>query len=357
MDLKEIISERLRRQRLIEPIEDPGQYLELFRLLQPVSPVFFSAPGSPPRMVHRTTFDDGLIADRMREQRTIIKGRFLGGTIGYVMSEDLELYANAFRRQLPGLNDLQQAVFDAIRSSETLTPRQIKAETGLLSKQIGPALSRLQAAFLVYEDQIDSSWERNWYEFAAEWPEVNLDEGLWETAAAQVLLRFLQGHVFATLEQFKDWSLLPSKRITKLVHDMEKDGSIVTQAIKGLGEGWICRLEVPLRVAEIPPSVFMLHRSDFLVRSHVSELKRRFDIKDILQYLLIDGKFQGAVIGHWRIGPYDVDDIIVELPTVEQDRRREEILNAVSWGYRPPHHHILRYAGRTVNHKLDLKKA
>ncbi len=75
-----ILSERLRRHRLIAPLQDRQQYQALFALLQPVAPIYFSYPGTPPRLVHRTAFDDGVEAERLRAVRTIVKGRFLGGT-------------------------------------------------------------------------------------------------------------------------------------------------------------------------------------------------------------------------------------------------------------------------------------
>ena len=351
MDSATIFAERLRRQRLIEPLENPGDYAELFRLLQPVSTLASTMPGDPPRLAHRTTFDDGEVTDRMRSDRTIIKGRFLGGTIGYVLAEELELYANAFCRWLPGLNETQEIVLDAIIRSETLTPRQMKEETRLLNKKIMPALHRLQEAFIVYEDQVDSDWERNWYEFASEWREVVLDEKRREETVTQVLLRFLKGHIFATLEQLKDWSRLPSKLLKTVVGDMERRGVIVPEAVDGLGEGWVRAEDVSLHLYEAPPSVFMLHKADVLVRSHSSELKRRFGGQEVLQYLLIDGAFQGAVLGHWRIGPHDVDDILVEFPVAERSSRREEILKAVAWQYHAPRSHILKYNGVVVDIK------
>jgi len=349
MDASTILTERLRRQHLIEPLQDPGKYIKLFRLLQPVSPGASSRPGDPPRLVHRTDFDDGALADRMREQRAIIKGRFLGGIIGYVLAEDLELYGNAFCRELSGLNEIQQKVFDAVSHAGPLTPRQFKEETGLLNKQIMPALHRMQEAFMVYEDQVDDDWERSWYDFAEEWPDVDLRAEKWKAAAAEVLLRFLAGHVFATFEQLKDWSRWSSKSLRSLVNDMEKDKAIVKQEVEGPGEGWMSPQDVSLSPCEITPSVFMLHKSDILVRSHASELKRSFGGQEVLQYLLIDGAFQGAVLGHWRIGPHDVEDVVVELPEAERTGRREDILNAVAWKYRPPYSHILRYDGEEVD--------
>ena len=350
---KAIIAERLLRQHLSIPISNPEDYIELFRLLQPVSPIFFSYPGSPPRLVHRTAFDDSKVADRMREDRAIVKGRFLGGNIGYVLSDDLEIYANAFCRQIPLISDIQQRIFDTIRYTGPLTPRQIKEETGLLNKQIAPALSRLQEAFLVYEDQPDDNWARGWYEFATEWREVCIDESKKERAISQVLLNFLQGHVFATMEQIKDWSQLSSKLLTAVINDMEKNRKIVSRLIEGLGEGWMLPQDISGR--EVKPSVFMLHRSDFLARSHASELKRRFGDYEVLQYLLIDGEFKGAVVGHWRIGPYDVDDIILELPHAERAQRRDEIIRAVSWYYKKPDNPILKYDGKEIEKETKLK--
>jgi len=172
---------------------------------------------------------------------------------------------------------------------------------------------------------------------------------MWEESAIQVLLRFIHAHVFATLEQFKDWSRLSSKSLKELLQNMEKKSLIIPKVVEGLGEGWILAQDISLKPSKIEPSVFMLHKSDILARSHTSELKRRFGNREVLQYLLIDGDFQGSVIGHWRIGPHDVDDIVVELPASERIDRQQEIMNAVSWQYHPPHNRILRYAGKEVD--------
>jgi hypothetical protein len=94
--------------------------------------------------------------------------------------------------------------------------------------------------------------------------------------------------------------------------------------------------------------VFMLHKADTLVRASMSELKRRFAGLEVLQYLLIDGSFRGAVCGHWRIGPHDVEDIVTDLPARARADRRDEILEAVAWQYRAPSHRILRYHGEPV---------
>lgn len=348
MSREAVLAERLRRQRLMEPVAIPEEYSLLFRQLQPVSPVYFSYPGSPPSLVHRTTFDDQEVTAKWRETRKIIKGRFLRGMIGYVFSEELGLYANAFQRPLERLNQNQELVYDTLAHTGPLTPRQIKEETGLLSKEIMPILHRLQEAFLVYEDQVDTDWERAWYIFSQEWPDIIVEPERCEVAALEMLCRSLYAHVFATLEQIKDWSGWPARDIKHLLQSLEANGTITACKIDRLGDGWMRTEDTSLDYKETPASVFMLHKADPLVRAGISELMRRFSGLEVLQYLLIDGDFRGAVCGHWRIGPHDVEDIVLELPVHECKARKGEILQAVSWKYHPPNHSILRYNGQEI---------
>jgi hypothetical protein len=343
-----VFAERMRRQRLLEPVQTEDEYAALFRLLQPVTPAADTRPGDPPVLVHRAAFDDRQVTSGWRETRKIVKGRFLRGTIGYVFGEELELYANAFQRPLDKLSRRQELVYEALLHVGPLTPRQIEEETGLLNKEIMPVLHRLQQAFLVYEDQVNTDWERAWYAFAQEWPDVVVETDRWEAAAREVLRRFLQGHVFATAEEIKDWSGWSVKSIRHLLQVMQAEADIVSCAVDGLGEGWMRTEDRSIRAPAPPPAVFMLHRSDPLVRASIGELKRRFAGLEVLQYLLIDGELRGAVCGHWRINPFDVDDIVVDLTPSERARRKGEIIQAVAWGYHPPSHRILRYAGEPL---------
>lgn len=77
------------------------------------------------------------------------------------------------------------------------------------------------------------------------------------------------------------------------------------------------------------------HRNDFIYKAHEHVLKEmakeltkglEYD-HEPLQYLLIDGEFHGASIGHFRNGPYDLNDIVCDLPNAES--RKDEIVEAV----------------------------
>jgi hypothetical protein len=268
--------------------------------------------------------------------------------VGYVHADDLALYANAFRRPLPRPTEPQQQVYDALRFGGPLTPALLKEETGLLKKRINPALQRLQEAFLVYEDQVDDDWERAWYEFASEWPEIELDDERSDSDAAEVLSRFLSAFVFANEEQLRDWSQWPARRVAALVSALEGDGRAVATDVPGLGSGWLASSAAELGDTAPAAGIFLLNRGDFLSRTHRSELERRFGRRDILRFLYSRGEFIGAVRGHWGFKPFDVDDVDVELPARKLAAAREEILALVRAAYPEPRHRVLRYAGKGI---------
>jgi hypothetical protein len=343
-----ILAERMRRQRIGNPLAADDDARELIGAIQPISTGPFARPGSPPRLAPRSDFDDMRVTDRLRRDRTLVKGRFQGGGIGYVLARDLGIYANAFRRPLRESSEIQGRVLDAVRNTGPLTPRQLKEETGLLNKQIMPALQRLQTAFLVYEDQLDDDWERSWYDFGSEWPGVRVGEEHRESAVAEVLKRFLRAHVFATLEQICDWSLLPARQIKHLLASLEAQELVRRCRITGAGEGYCPQGDEAQPDGSPPPGVFILHRGDFLVRSHASELKRRFPGREVLQYLLVDGELLGAVCGHWGFHPYDVEDIALDLSPLRIEALKGEIVEIVRVAYPEPRHRILQCAGRPL---------
>lgn len=347
-----VIAERLRRQELAEPLECEAGLVELFRKLQPVAPLAYSYPGTPPRLIHRTVFHDGEALDDLRGERAIVKGRFQKGRVSYVLAEDLQCYATAFRKPLADLNDTQQRVLDVVQEIGPANTDQIKeivdqdGGAPLLKKQIMPALHRMQQAFIVFEDQTETNWDRGWCDFAAEWPDVDLDALSWEEAAEDVILRFFHAMVFATFDQVRDWSCWTVSKVKKLLAHLEAEGRIQPIEVKGLGEGWV--LEKPDYDPRVVSGTRMIHRADFLAYTCVSELKARYRDLEVLQYLLIDGVFRGAVLGHWRIGPHDVDDVVVELPKKERAARREEILKAVRAVYSGEHHEVVCYDGEEL---------
>jgi hypothetical protein len=340
-----VLGHRMRRQAIHGQVSDLSGYLELTGRLQPVAPQANSMPGSPPRLLHRVSGDDAALADELRGRRELVKGRFWGGQIGYVLSADMGLYARAYRRPLSRLNVVQEQVYQALWDDGALTPRQIKRRTGLLNRQVMPALHRLQQAFMVYEAQEDSDWERPWSIFSASWPDVGVLEDDADSAAREVLLRFVRSQVWVSLQMLRDGCQFAARRLLALVAALEDAGELRALAVRGMGEGWVLSSDAEMDASVPQKGVVMLHRADPLVRCRITELKERFDGRETLQYLLIDGDLRGAVCGHWRIGPHDVDDIALDLPNSEVRSRRVEIIAAVTGRYRQPESRVRAYAG------------
>lgn len=242
---------------------------------------------------------------------------------------------------------MQERVLEVLGCHDGLSPRQLRQELRIQHKKLMPVLHRLQEAFLVFEDQSDGGWDRLWYRLDSAFPQVDLDRLSWEEAAMAVIRRFLRSHVFATFQELKSWSGFTAQGLTAVLARLEKEG-LPAVRVEGLGEGWTCVEDRGLEPAAVDPGVFLLHRADPMVLPHTAELKERFKGLEVLAYLLVDGELTGAVCGHWRIGPHDVEDIALTLPKGECMKRKDEIVKEVARFYHPPRHEILRYAGRTL---------
>ncbi len=351
---EEILALRLQAQGLLSPITKSAEYLDLFSELSPLAPKWATRPGNPPVLQHRTLFDDELVGDVMRSDRKIVKGRFCSGGVSYVTADDLAMHATTFAKPMTKPNEIDEQVLEAICTEGPFSPRQIKEQTGILVKDISKSLNKLSRAFLVYEDQVDDEWSRGFHDFSAEWPDVEIadyarDAERWLDVAAEVIGRFCRSRVFATFDQIRDWSGLPVKRLKEIVGLLERTERIAPIQVTGLGEGWIVP-DTPDASANHEASLFIMHRGDPLVRAEAGTLKELFKGHDVLQYILRDGVFDGAVIGRWGINPYDVDDVIFlpHVPANDIARRKDEVIEKVREEYPEPRHNVRRFGGKRI---------
>lgn len=324
------------------------EYDALYRDLQPGMNVYWNGFGQPPVLSFRADFDD-LEYNRKRQlRREIIKGRFAGGNLGWIVPEDLELFIALYRKPLKALTDDQRILMDLIEQQGPSNIQRMKEETGLLVKQITPALHRLQEAFILYEDQYDGEWDRGWYRFEEMFPSIDLNRYTRAEALRTMLGRFAYRMVWFTAEMAKSFYRLPAKDIKEALSSLTAEGILVEQ------DGGYLRAEDEALLAAYEPKemrfVCAVHRNDFLYRAMEAELKAKFlpmceglaYDHEPLQYLLIDGEFRGAVVGHFRNGPYDLNDVIGELPV----GRMEEIIEAVrkvNYGKTP-----MRFMGKEI---------
>lgn len=349
MEKSKMISLRMERQFLAAKA-DEEEYVSLYRDLQPGQNVYWNGFGQPPVLSFRAGFDD-LEYNRIRqEKRQLIKGRFGGGNLGWIMRDDLELFATLYRKPLKAPTAAQLQILELIENAGPFTIQQIKEETGLLVKQITPVLHRLQEAFLIYEDQYDGEWDRGWYRFREIFPDVNIERYSRHEALKTILQRFAYRLVWIDIAMAKSFYKLAEKEIRLAVNALVDDGVLVPAE-----NGFVLKSDMEMleTYQERPMHfVYAVHRNDFLYKAQEPLLKAWMKVlscefpydHEPLQYLLIDGEFRGASLGHFRNGPYDLNDVVCDLPNVQV--RREEILTAirdVNYGKMP-----LRFMGKEM---------
>lgn len=227
----------------------------------------------------------------------------------------------------------QQMLLERIEMSGPYTIGQLKEESGLLVKEITPALHRLQEAFLIYEDQYDGEWDRGWYRFGEFFSDFSLDRYTKTEALKIVLRRFAHRFVWFTPAMAKSFYKLPEKEIKLAIAELVSEAVLVES-----DGGYLLKEDAEMLKTYTAPefhSVYALHRNDPLYKAFEPALKSLakslteglpYDC-DPLQYLLIDGVFHGAVVGHFRNGPYDLNDVRIDDASLLS--RKEEIIAAV----------------------------
>lgn len=350
MEIEKIISLRMERQHILEKA-DEQEYISLYRDLQPGVNVYWNGFGQPPVLSYRASFDD-MEFNRIRQrERKLVKGRFAGGNLGWIEPEEMELFLGLYNKPLDRPTFVQTKILELIETAGPFTIQQIKEETGFLVKEITPVLHRLQEAFLIYEDQYDGEWDRGWYKFSEMFPNIDREKFTRVEALKIVLKRFAYRLVWFDVKMAKSFYKLPERDIIAAISEMVADG-----IFESTNQGYVLVDDVA-RLAHYTPVkmhfICALHRNDILYKVYESQQKERMAelTKDLeydhepLQYLLIDGEFHGACVGHFRNGPYDLNDIICDLPDAE--KRKEEIITEiqnVNYGKMP-----LRFMGKEIH--------
>lgn len=332
-----IIALRMERQYLTRKATE-SEYIALYRDLQPGYNVYWNGFGDPPTLTYRAVFDDMEFNRERQKLRKLIKGRFVGGNLGWIVPEDLELFAGAFRKPLDKPTERQLTLLELIEREGPLNIQLMKEITGMLVKEITPTLHRLQEAFLIYEDQYDGEWDRGWYNFGEIFPDIDLTRSSRIAALKILIQRFAYRMVWFDAGMAKSFYKLSRKDIKAALYELVTDN--ILQETDG---GYILSFDAAsLQKDEekLPSCVFALHKNDALYRSHEHMLKDKWkcDGVETLYYILVDGEFHGAAYGKFRYGPPDLPDLVVDLLPDEAARRKDEIIEAVklmSYGKAP----------------------
>jgi hypothetical protein len=327
IDKNKITVLRMERQHLTRKANET-EYIDLYRDTQPGQNVYWNGFGDPPSLTYRADFNDIEFNRKRQMNHKLIKGRFAGGNLDWIVPEDLELFATAFMKLLDKPTARHTALLELIER-EPLTIQQMKEETGMLVKEITPVLHRLQEAFLIYEDQYDGEWDRGWHKFSDMFLDVDLQKQTRHDALKILIKRFAYRLVCFNIKMAKSFYKLPEKEIKSAIAAHVDDGVLTETEY-----GYILHDDVRILetyATEPLKSVYAMHRNDILVKSNEHWLKVRFthSYPETLYYLLVDGELRGAAVGHFRNGPNDMEDIIIDLPPDTVVARKDEILLAV----------------------------
>lgn len=329
MNWENVIALRMQRQ-CISKHADKNEYVKLYRDLSPGLNLHWHGFGQPPCLVNRTDFDDVSYNKKRQRERTLVKGRFQNGNIGFVETDQIEIFACMYIKPYRQ-NDCTETILRLIKREGPMNIHLMKEMTGLLVKEITPALHRLQEAFLLFEDQNDGEWDRAWYQFNEIFPKVDLKRYTKKQALECILPGLFYRFVYLTVENIRHFYGLPKKDVNATITKMEEDGKILAWQ-----DGWIMPSDKTLleeKSYDPADHIIALHRNDPLVRIEEWNLKEIYKGKEkgseVVQYLLIDGEIRGAVMGHFRYGPYDLHEIRVNLSKEDLQKRKREILEAV----------------------------
>lgn len=327
LDNNKINALRMERQHLTCKANE-ADYINLYRDTQPGQNVYWNGFGDPPTLTYRADFNDMEFNRERQRNRTLIKGRFAGGNLGWIVPEDMELFACVFQKPLNKPTEKQLALLELIEHEGPLTIQQMKETTGMLVKEITPALHRLQEAFLIYEDQYDGEWDRGWYKFPEMFPDVDLTKYTRIEALKILIKRFAYRHVIFDADMVRSFYKLPVKEIKSANEALVAENILIE-----LSSEYVLKSDVEFLQTyslELPKFTYTMHRNDFLVKSNEHILKEKYPhlYPDTLYYLLIDGEFHGAVVGKFRYSP-EVSDVILDLPLDEAKLRKDEIIDAI----------------------------
>lgn len=340
---------RLQRQNLI--VRDHTPYDALFRAMSPVPTQFWVEPGAPPTIEKRFSKDDRDLNDSRRLDRTIIKGRFRGGNVGYIFREELPLHRAAYKKDLSSLNETDELVMDTIRQEGAMSLALIKEITGLLSKQISASAQKLQKAFILYEDQVDKERDRAFYILEDEFYDLDFAMAPLE-AVCELIKRFSFLNVFFNETMVKSLTRLPTKIIREASHELLNE-DVLVPVLSGGDSFYALKNDldqIKEAPGELPQDILVLDLNDYYVKCQEITLKEAYGQKEYktLNYILKGGAFIGAVLGFFRYGPNDLEDVVLSLSQEDQAKYGEAIIDAVYSVYDRELHQLKRYCGKLI---------
>lgn len=343
-----IISLRLKRQHL-SVLASEEQFDLLVSDMSPIPTLFWIEPGSLPDIQYRFDFDTESLFDLYRRHGRLLKGRFQGGNVGYVFAEEFLLYKAAYEKTNTKLTVQDQEILDIITNDGEVTTKDIKEQTGLLVKEVSKSLQKLQKAFIIIEIQTSKN---NGRYFTLLSNKIKGDGYEREDAQEELIKRFIKLNVWASESMVKSFTKFTNKDIKSVISGLEEKEQISPLEEDGI-LGYVLTEDLALIEAtkpKIDDRIYVLDLADYYVRSNDLDLKAIFQKTSYktLHYLLENGQIIGRVLGHFRFGPNDLEDVDMLLTPKEAEKKRQAVIDAIDKVYANEDNYVKCYMGASV---------
>ena len=243
------------------------------------------------------------------------------------------MFAAVYKKPMKGYTEVEETILTLLRNEGPMNLKMMKEITGILNKDLSKAAQRLQKAFILYEDQLDMDNERAWYLLEDEFDHLDFRAWTEETGLEEIIRRFLKLNVAGDVDMVRSYTGLPAKKIKAAVARMMSEG--ITQPVLIDGKSWVMLKEDVDEVSEVkaavPDKLYLLDGNDHIVKSRSIELTNRFGKSQYktIRWIMLKGEIIGRLLGWFRFGPPDLEDVQVDEPLMEDPSVRSRIVEAV----------------------------
>ena len=206
---------------------------------------------------------------------------------------------------------------------------------------------------MLFEDQVDKDKDRAWYLLEDEFDEMDFSHWSQESAIREVIRRYLYLNVTGDLEGVKSFTKLTNKDIKTAIEVMMNKGEIIEVMIEGMSMMMLTGDEPAVEKTSetIPDKIYLLDNNDYLVKSIDLKLKKQFEKSPYktIAYICIKGVIVGRLLGYFRFGPNDLEDVELELMDELKEAYRDRILDLIEESYEGEENYLKRYCGNELS--------
>lgn len=260
------------------------------------------------------------------EEKKIVEGRFFGGALQYVPTEELPIYYQALTPEIE-LTTNDGLILDYIEENGPVSKDEITAGVHLSRKAIKKGLHRLDLSLRI----VRAGWTktRTWgqplWETLQRWsPQIELEAIKPEQAREELILKFLTTNGVLTLAQsaalFK--GSFKQEELRGILEGLEERGLVVSgEFVEGLpGEQYATPDSLSSLNSETgefaEEFVSILGQGDPFCRIWARELFELFGLRGPsargpawLSYIFLNGTPVGAVDCKWRVERSQINDL------------------------------------------------